>query len=54
MVRVKGVKYRKREFKHDPTVDILNILWIVFFFQIVMILYEREENGFWPQECFLS
>lgn len=34
--------------------DIPNILWIVFFFQIVMILYKREENRFWPQECFLS
>lgn len=32
MVNVKGVKYRKQEFEHDPTEDIPNILWIALFF----------------------
>lgn len=54
MVTVKRVKYGKQESKHDPTVDILKIIRIVFFFEILMILYEREENRFWPQGRLLS
>lgn len=32
MVTVRAVRYRKLKFKHYPTVDVLNILWIVISF----------------------
>lgn len=35
IVTVKGAEYGKLELKHDLTMDILNILWIVIFFWIV-------------------
>lgn len=57
MAAVKGVKYGKLEFKHDPTVDILTIPWIVIFFWIVWWYCMKEIRmgfGLRPLELIFS